>query len=75
MDRSTSLDSKIATAEKSLARYKCKYEMAVKKLAALREQKMNMEKKAIFEAYERSPRSFHEVIMFLRGTPAVEDID
>ena len=75
MDRSTALDNKIATAEKSLARYKSKYDMAVKKLAGLREQKMNMEKKTIFEAYERSPRSFHEVIMFLRGTPAVEDVD
>lgn len=62
------IDDRIKTAEEAVIKTKEKYEAALEELNLLVKKKKEMESKELMKAFEKSKRSFEEVLEFLGGT-------
>ena len=62
------IDDRIKKAEEAVIKTKEKYEAALEELNLLVKKKKEMESKELMKAFEKSKRSFEEVVEFLGGT-------
>ncbi len=62
------IDDRIKKAEEAVIKTKEKYEAAPEELNLLVKKKKEMESKELMKAFEKSKRSFEEVLEFLGGT-------
>jgi hypothetical protein len=62
------IDDRIKKAEEAVIKTKEKYEAALEELNLLVKKKKEMESKELMKAFEKSKRSFEEVLEFLGGT-------
>ena len=62
------IDDRIKKAEEAVIKTKEKYEAALEELNLLVKKKKEMESKELMKAFEKSKRSFEELIEFLGGT-------
>lgn len=62
------IDDRIKKAEEAAIKTKEKYEAALEELNLLVKKKKEMESKELMKAFEKSKRSFEEVLEFLGGT-------
>lgn len=61
------IDDRIKKAEEVVIKTKEKYDAALEELNALVKKKKEMESKELMRAFEKSKRSFEEVLEFLGG--------
>ena len=62
------IDDRIKKAEEAVIKTKEKYEAALEELNLLVKKKKEMESKELMKAFEKSKRSFEEVLEFFGGT-------
>ena len=62
------IDDRIKKAEEVVIKTKEKYDAALEELNTLVKKKKEMESKELMRAFEKSKRSFEEVLEFLGGT-------
>lgn len=62
------IDDRIKKAEEAVIKTKEKYEAALEELNLLVKKKKEMESKELMKEFEKSKRSFEEVLEFLGGT-------
>ena len=67
MRKSITLDEKIEKAQEAVGKAKARYDAAVKDLRDLLEQKDAQRKQELLKAVENSPRSFDEIMTFLKA--------
>ena len=67
MRKSITLDEKIEKAQEAVEKAKARYDAAVKDLRNLLEQKDAQRKQELLKAVENSPRSFDEIMTFLKA--------
>lgn len=67
MRKSITLDEKIEKAQEAVEKAKARYDAAVKDLRDLLEQKDAQRKQELLKAVENSPRSFDEIMTFLKA--------
>ena len=65
--KSITLDEKIEKAQEAVEKAKARYDAAVKDLRDLLEQKDAQRKQELLKAVENSPRSFDEIMTFLKA--------
>ena len=61
----TTIEKEIAKTEAELTRIQQKQDALADRLLALRKEKKNYEARQIIEAYERSGKTLHEMMIFL----------
>lgn len=66
--RTQTIDDRIKKAEEAVIKSKEKYDAALEELNLLVKKKKEMESKELMKAYEKSNRTFEEVIEFLGGS-------
>ena len=66
--RRQTIDDRIKKAEEAVIKIKEKYDAALEELNMLVKKKKEMESKELMKAFEKSNRSFEEVLEFLGGT-------
>lgn len=64
----TSYDKAIEDTEKELISVKNEYDAITEKLKDLRKQKRESQKEELFQAVERSRKSYEEILSFIKGT-------
>lgn len=64
----TSYDKAIEDAEKELISVKNEYDAITEKLKDLRNQKRESQKEELFQAVEKSRKSYEEILAFTKGT-------
>ena len=62
------IDDRIKKAEEAVIKTREKYEATLEELNLLVKKKKEMESKELMKAFEKSKRSFEEVLEFLGGT-------
>ena len=65
--KTITLDQKIEKAQETVEKTKARYDAAVKELRDLLEKKDAQRKKDLLKAVEDSPRSFDEIMAFLKA--------
>jgi hypothetical protein len=65
--KTITLDEKIEKAQETVEKTKARYEAAVKELRILLEKKDAQRKQELLKAAENSPRSFDEIMAFLKA--------
>ena len=65
--KAITLDEKIEKAQDTVEKTKARYDAAVKELRDLLEKKDAQKKQELLKAVENSPRSFDEIIAFLKA--------
>jgi len=65
--KTITLDEKIEKAQEAVEKTKARYDAAVKELRDLLEKKDAQRKQELLKAVENSPRSFDEIMTFLKG--------
>ncbi len=65
--KTITLDEKIEKAQEAVEKTKARYDAAVKELRALLEKKDMQRKQELIKAMENSPRSFDEIMSFLKA--------
>ena len=65
--KTITLDEKIEKAQDAVEKTKARYDAAVKELRALLEKKDAQRKQELLKAAENSPRSFDEIMAFLKA--------
>lgn len=71
--RKVTIDDKIAQAESVVIKTKEKYDAALENLNRLIKKKRELEGKELMQAYEKSNRSFEEVLEFLSGSSEYDE--
>ena len=71
--RTITIDEKIEKAQTAVFKAKDKYDAAVEELNALLKMKQELRKKELMQAIEASPRSYEEIIRFLKCEPDPDD--
>lgn len=64
--KTTSIDDEILRQEDAVAKSKVKYDAEVKKLKDLYSKRDEMKRKELFEAVEKSSKTYEEIIAFLQ---------
>ena len=65
--KTITLDEKIEKAQETVEKTKVRYDAAVKELRILLEKKDAQRKQELLKAVENSPRSFDEIMAFLKA--------
>ncbi len=65
--RTVTIDEKIEKAQEAVFKAKDKYDAAVEELNRLLKAKQELQRKELMQAIEASPRSYEEIIRFLKG--------
>jgi hypothetical protein len=65
--KTITLDEKIEKAQDAVAKTKARYDAAVQELRALLEKKDAQRKQELLKTVENSPRSFDEIMAFLKA--------
>ena len=65
--KTITLDEKIEKAQDAVEKTKARYDAAVQELRALLEKKDAQRKQELLKAVENSPRSFDEIMFFLKA--------
>ncbi len=65
--KTITLDEKIEKAQDAVEKTKARYDAAVQELCALLEKKDAQRKQELLKAVENSPRSFDEIMTFLKA--------
>ena len=65
--KTITLDEKIEKAQEAVEKTKARYDAAVKELRDLLEKKDAQRKQELLKAVENSPRSFDEIMAFLKA--------
>ncbi len=65
--KTITLDEKIEKAQDAVEKTKARYDAAVQELCALLEKKDAQRKQELLKAAENSPRSFDEIMAFLKA--------
>lgn len=65
--KTITLDEKIEKAQDAVEKTKARYDAAVQELRALLEKKDAQRKQELLKAVENSPRSFDEIMVFLKA--------
>ena len=65
--KTITLDEKIEKAQEAVEKTKARYDAAVKELRMLLEKKDSQRKQELLKALESSPRSFDEIMEFLKA--------
>ena len=66
--RTVTIDEKIEKAQEAVFKAKDKYDAVVEELNRLLKAKQELQRKELMQAIEASPRSYEEIIRFLKGT-------
>lgn len=70
--RAVTIDERIERAEAEVVKYKTKYEKALSELKALVDKKRALKNAEVLAAIEKSPRTYDEILEFLKGEKLTE---